>query len=271
MDTTGMNPTFQIRDIQSPYGVLRDSIPLPGDVVTQMAASITALMSSFAPHILLTPGTVTITLDEGRGFGIAQAVTLTNNGSYGSVLGVSITSSAAYVTATPTSVGGLAAGLVGRFSVNADSTALLAVNSPYSATLTIQDPNATNNPQTVGVTVVVRPKATIGVSPEELSFIVSGPVGGPWPIIPSQTFDVVNTGLGASVLDFQIQKLIGNSEWLTGYFPTNGTLSGGAGTVITVTTAPTNTMMPGTYEEVLRVSGYSSNSYVDLPVILTIA
>ncbi len=270
MNTTGSNPSFQIIDISSPYGLLRDSIPLPGDVVTRMAETIAELVESFAPRILLNASALTITLDEGRGFGAAQSVTLTNNGNYGSVLGTSITSSAPYVTATPANVGGLAVNTSGSFAVAADSTNLVAASSPYSATLTVQDPAAVNNPQVITVTVVVRPKARIGVTPEDLPFAVGGPPGGPWPAIPSQTFMVVNNGLLASSLEFQVQKLHGNSPWLTAFSPVSGTLAGGGGLNVTVSVVPPEGYNTGTYEEILRVSGYSSNLYQDVLVTLTI-
>src|SRR5262249_47186805 len=160
------------------------------------------------------------------------------NGSYGSLLAASITSSAAYVKTTPANVSALAVNSAGMFDVNADSTALLASSSPYSVQLTVQDPSASNNPQTIDVTLVVRPKATISLIPDDLSFNVSGPGGGPWPTIPPQTFQVVNSGPSGSVLGFQIQKLTGNSDWLS-FTPTFGTLSGGAGQAITVNAAPT--------------------------------
>jgi hypothetical protein len=271
MDLSGTSPTFQILNVVSPYGLLRDSIPLPGDVVQQMSASITKMVESFAPHILLDASAITLTLDEERGFGQDQIIHVTNNGAYGSQLGTSITSSAPYVKVTPANVGGLAAGSTGSFKVAGDSTNLLAIGSPYVVTLTVQDPSATNNPQTVTATLVVRPKATIMVAPSDVSFIVTGPVGGPWPSIPPQTFHIVNTGPGSSSLDFQIQRLTGNSPWIVNYTPAYGTIVGGATQYVTINVAPTLYMLPGTYEETLRVSGYSTNSYLDVLVSLTIA
>lgn len=269
LNMSGSAPSFQIIDIISPFGLLRDSIPLPGEVVTKMAESIVELMQAYAPRILLSASSLTITLDEGRGFGTPQSITLTNNGAYGSLLGASVTSSAAYVTATPANLS-LGSGASGAFQVNADSTSLLASGSPYAVTLTVQDPSATNSPQTINVTVVVRPKATILLTPDDLAFNASGPIGGPWPPVPAQTFQVLNNGSGASVLDFQIQKLQGNSPWLTSFSPTSGVLAGAAALNVTVNVAPQANMMPGVYTEYLRVSGYSSNTYQDVLVTLTI-
>lgn len=33
MDVSGASPLYEVRDIISPYGILRDSIPIPGEVV----------------------------------------------------------------------------------------------------------------------------------------------------------------------------------------------------------------------------------------------
>lgn len=270
IDTSGATPRYEVRDIVSPFGLLRDSIPLPGEVVQEMAASITRVQTSFAPSVLLSGAVLSFTLDEGRGFGLAQSVSVTNNGAFGSLLSTAVTSSAPYVHVDPANVAGLQSGASGSFQVSVDSTDLLASGSPYAVTLTVQDSHAVNSPQVVNVTVTVRPKATITLLPDDLGFNVSGPYGGPWPSIPSQTFQVVNSGPGGSVLDYQIQKLLGNSDWITSITPTFGTVGGGGSSTVSVTCAPTPNMLPGVYEETLRVSGYSSNSYQDVLVTLTV-
>lgn len=63
MDLSGLTPSFSIRDIFSPYGLLRDSIPLPGPIIQAMAGSITNLQSAFAPVILAAPAALVFTLD----------------------------------------------------------------------------------------------------------------------------------------------------------------------------------------------------------------
>lgn len=270
MITSGTSPSFQIVDIVSPYGLLRDSIPLPGDVVAKMADSIVQLSQAYAPRILASPTSITFTLDEGRGFGTPQNVSLSNNGAYGSLLAASVSSNAQYLVASPSTIS-VAAGSTGSFSVNADSTSLQAANSPYAAQLTLQDPSATNSPQTINVTIVVRSKPTILLSTDEMAFFVSGPIGGPWPAIPPQTFQILNNGLGDSVLEFQVQKLQGPSPWLSNFGPVSGTLVGGAGLNVTVNVAPPSALLPGSYTEYLRVSGYSTNGYQDILVTLTVA
>lgn len=264
-------PVYEVRDILSPFGLLRDGVPIPGDVVAAMAESIDELKSAFAPSILVSPTTLTFDLDEGRGFGEAQTIQVTNSGVYGSVLTPKLTTTAPYVKMSPTNLGALSFNESGLAQIMADSTALLAADSPYGAAVTLQDPTATNNPQVVVLIVNVRPKAMIVLTPVALTFVAVRPLTGPYPPVPTQTFDLSNTGLPGSVLDYQIQKLINNSPWLVGVNPPMGTLGGGATQAIQVIVQPTTDMMQGTYTETLRVSGYSSNYYQDLTVTLTIS
>ncbi len=271
LDVSKAAPAFEVRDVVSPYGLLRDSIPIPGDVILAMADSITQIQSSFTPKILLNITSFTFTVDEGRGVSDPQPITITNNGVFGSLLNASVATSAPYVIATPANVSGLASTETGTTQISADSTSLLASGSPYSATVTVQDPNATNTPQTVAVTVIVRPRATIALSPTALSFSVSKPLTGPFPPIPTQTFQLQNTGLSTSVLNYQIQKLTNNSPWLASFTPTFGTVNGGSFQLVTVAVAPDASMVPGIYTETLRVSGYSTNFYQDLAVTLVIS
>lgn len=269
VDVSLASPSTQIRDVITPYGLLRDSIPIPGDVVKAMADSITEVQQAYTPSILLSPTSLIFVVDEGRGVSTAQSVQVTNNGIFGSLLGVSITSSAPYVFPVPANVNGLAANESGFFEVSADSTNLVSIASPYAVLLTVQGPDATNSPQTVPVTVNVRPKATIGTSVTTLTFNVAMPLSGPFPPIPSQQFLLSNSGPPTSVLDYQIRQLVG-SAWLTGFSPVFGSLNGGAGQPITVLVAAMTGMGPGTYTETLRITGYSSNLTRDVQVTLNI-
>lgn len=271
LDVTQSTPAYYIRDIVTPYGLLRDSIPLPGDIVQAMSASIDELRANFSPNILMGPPTsLTFTVDEGRGFALGQSVAVSNKGVYGSLLGVTLTPSANYVKVTPTAVGNLASGETGQFNVEVDSTNLLASSSPYISHLSVQDPTATNNPQTYPITVNVRPKALIAIDVPALVFGATKPGFGPFPANPPQIFQVQNNGLPGSLLEFEIQKLVGPSEWLKGFSPMNGFVGSSAFTPISVTVQPPTYMIPGTYRETLRVSGYSSNNYQDIEIRLVI-
>jgi hypothetical protein len=272
LDVSGISPVFWVRDVTSPYGLLRDSTPIPGDVIEGMQASIAQIQANFPPSILLSPSSLTFNVDEGRGVSVSQAETLTNNGVYGSLLGASITTSAAYVLVSPANVGSLASQESGVFNVSVDSTDLLNSLSPYSRVITVQDANATNTPRTVPVTINVRPKATIALSPAQLDYTAVAPISGPFPAVPTQTFAVRNSGPAGSVLEYQIERLTGlSSSWLSTFAPVSGTLNSGVSATITVTVAPIEGLSRGTYQEWLRVSGYSSNLYVDLLVQLVIS
>ena len=261
------SPTYSVVNIKSPYGLLRDSIPLPGDVVEQMALSIESLRTAFPSTLTLGPSLV-FTVDEGRGVSGSQSFTVTNGGVFGSAASVAIVSSVPYVRVTPSAMSGLSPSETGTAQVSVDSSGLLA--GSYSGTLTVTDPNATNSPQVGSVAITVRPKATIGRSPSSLSFTVARPLSGPYPAIPTQTLTIQNTGPVGSVLGYTVAKLIGTSDWLNVITPTQGTLASAATQAVTIGVAPATSYLYGTYTETLRISGYSSNSYLDVPVTLTI-
>lgn len=270
MDVSGASLSFQVTRIVTPFGILRDSIPLPGSVVEAMAESISLLRTQFPPTILVgPPSSLTFDVDEGRGFSLAQGVVLTNNGIFGSLLDAVLTASAAYVSVTPAQVGSLSANESGSFDVAVDSTELVAINSPYSATVSLHDAAATNTPRTLPITINVRPKATIDVGPELLTFAAVKPLTGPFPIVPFQTFVITNTGPSGSVLEWQLQR-VECASWLASFGPVSGSLDAGESATITVVVAPPSSMLQGTYTETLRVSGFSSNQSMDVTLQLTI-
>jgi hypothetical protein len=272
VDVSQSAPAYQVRDIKSPYGLLRDSIPIPGEVVQAMAESIVELRSNFSPNILIgPPSSLVFDVDEGRGYSIPQSVLITNSGVYGSILGASLTSSASFVKVSPSTIGGLAVNESGGFSVEVDSTALVASSSPYSETLVVQDPTATNNPQSVPILINVRPRALISSDTLLLTFNVVRPLNGVYPQVPTQDFTVGNSGPLGSVLEYDIRALTGLcGGWLRSWLPAEGILQAGEGEVITVTVQPPDGTLQGTYSEKLRVIGYSSNNYVDVEIRLVI-
>jgi hypothetical protein len=271
LDVSRSLPSFEVREVVSPYGRMGDMIPIPGEVITAMAASITTLSEAFSPAILLSPTTLTFTLNEGQGTSPAQPVQITNSGVFGSLLSAAITSSAPFVQTTPANVNGLSFNEAGQFNVTADSTNLLALGSPYAVALTVQDTDATNSPQVIPITVVVLPKAIITVSTPALVFNVQSPTpGDPYPPVPSQSFTLSNTGPAGSQLQYLIQKLIGCTPWLTAFNPFMGQLASTQSQLITVAVAPDPSMLPGTYQETLVVSGYSQNSTQNVQVTLVI-
>jgi len=272
MDLSGASPCFQIIEVVTPFGMFRDSLPLPGPVVQAMSASIDSLIANFKPHILVgPPSTLTFNVDEGRGVSLPQSGVITNNGVYGSLLSGTLVVSAPYLTVSPTVVGHIASNQTGSFDLSVDSTDLLASMSPYSASVSIQDSSASNSPQVLPITINVRPKAVVSASPIELDFTATRPISGPYPPIATMQFTVQNTGASGSVLDYQIVRLTGLSQnWLAGFTPVTGTLNASQTQAVTVTVAPVDGLMPGTYEETLRISGYSFNDYFDVLIKLVI-
>jgi hypothetical protein len=272
LDVSQSSPVYSIRDIISPYGLLRDSIPIPGPVVQAMSASIDELMSNFIPGILIGPPTTLVfNVTEGEGFSESQLALVTNNGVYGSILDASLTASAAYLRVSPTTLGGLAINETGESTVEVDSTDLLASDSPYHESVVVQDPSASPTSQTLLVTVNVTPKATIATSTVLLVFNVVRPLSGIYPTVPTQTFNVTNSGPAGSVLSYDIRQLTGLcTNWLRSVLPASDSLDSGVSQVEVVTVQPPDNLLWGTYSETLRVSGYSTNSYVDVEIRLVI-
>lgn len=273
VDVSGSTPSYQIRDVTTPYGTLRDKIPLPGDVVVGMAESITQLQANFPPSILMgPPPSLTFEVDEGRGFSAQQSVVVTNDGVYGSILGAALGTSATYVSVTPDTIGGLASNETGTFLVAVDSTDLLASDSPYAETITVTDSAAQNSPVTFSVTINVRAKATIDTNVSTLGFSAVRPLSGAFAAVPTQAFVIENTGPAGSVLSYQVQKLTGLSDaWLNIFSPVMGDLESGDTQSVSVTVVPMEGMASGTYQETLRVSGYSTNEFVDVLIQLVIS
>ena len=147
----------------------------------------------------------------------------------------------------------------------------MANGSPFAATVLVQDPTAVNTPQVVSLAIVVRPKAHIAVAPTPLIFVTVAPISGPFAPIPTQALTITNGGLPGSNLDYQVTKLTGNSPWLVAYTPVSGSIPGGLTQNVTVVVQPAQGTAPGVYQESLRISGYSDNFYVDVPVQLTVS
>ncbi len=272
VDLTGSAPAYQVVVTTTPFGPLRDTTPIPGDVIQAMAASLTELVQNFPPQILVgPPTTLTFTVDEGRGWSTEQTAPVENSGPFGSLLNITATSNQVFCRVTPSALGGLARDEVGNLTVSVNSLNLLSSSSPYSATVTVADSSATNGPITIPVSIIVRPKATVAASPITLNFTVVKPVSGPFPAIATQTFTTTNTGPVGSVLAYQITRLLNVSGiWLQNISPVTGSLTSGGSQAITITVAPEASLAVGTYSEVLRVSGYSTNNYVDVTINLTV-
>ena len=273
MDVSGAYPVFKVQGIITPYGLLRDSIPIPGAIILKMAESINEMGQAYSPTIAVGPPTVlTFIVNEGQGFSHPQAVGVTNIGNYGSILCASLSSSAPYLAIHPSTLGRISVSESASFDVTVNSAQLTVDMNPVAATIILQDPRATNNLVTFPVEIVVLPKAHIVLSPVTLAFYATHPPQGMhYPPVPAQQFSLMNQGATGSVLDYQIEKLHGCTPWLSNYSPPVGEVVGGATQPITVGVCPSINMNPGTYTETLRVSGYSDNYHADIIVQLVIS
>lgn len=269
VDVSGASPAYTVRDIVTPVGRLLDSIPIPGEIIQEMAASINKVKEEFAPTIEVGASEILFVVDEGRGFSAQEDLVVTNAGIFGSLLDATLVPSADFITITPGSLSGLASGESGISKVMVNSSELEP--GTYDEVIVVRDDTATNNPATVQVGITVRPKARITVAPTTLTFEAERSVGGTFPDVDPKTFTVTNDGPNGSKLAYYIQRLYGNSCWLEAITPMEGELDSGDSQVVTITVKPTENMLRGTYEEMLRVSGYSENSYADVLLRLVVS
>ena len=237
-----------------------------------MAESVVNISQAFSPSILLgPPSSLSFTVNEGEGISLPQSFSITNNGSFSSLLNFQVTPADSYVRLSGVQpYPGIPQNESRSFQASVDSTNLIAASSPYASSLTISSSQATNSPQNLPITITVRPKAIISLSSISLTFTVVKPLTGSFPPIPDQILTVTNTGPAGSLLDFQVRKLSGLSPWLTTLSPSSGSLGSSSSQNIQISVVPPDSMLPGTYTEIIRISGYSSNKIADCTVILQV-
>jgi hypothetical protein len=200
-------------------------------------------MPLLKPTIQLNPTSLTFNAVQGGSNPSSQDVTVKNIGPLGSTLNWSATDNAAWVSESPTS-GSLGSGASENTTVSVNITGLTA--GTYYATITVSDPNATNDPQTVSVTLVITaPKPTIGLSPTSLTF--NAVQGGSNP--SSQIVTVTNIGPAGSTLNWTATD---DADWLS-ESPTGGSLASGASEPMTVSVNITG-LTAGTYYATITVS-----------------
>ena len=172
------------------------------------------------PVIALSTNSIVATVDAGTTVSIP--FTVSNTGEQ--ALNYTASDDAAWLTLSP-AAGTLAGGASEEVAVVVDATALAPQIAPYTATITVEDPNAPNSPQTIDVAItVVGGQATIAVAPDSISRTVNEGSNA----LP-QNLNLSNTG--TNVLNYTASV---NQPWLT-VGPTSGTLAPGGNTVLTVT------------------------------------
>jgi hypothetical protein len=185
------------------------------------------------------------------GGGSSQTFTVSNSGA--GTLNWTVTDNKSWMSASPTS--GQNSGTV---TVTVDRTGL----SPgtYTGTITVSDPNATNDPQTISVTLEVSGGSggtpTIQLNRSNLYFGASGSY-----VTGSQTITIANSGTGT--LNWSASA--NYTSWLS-LSPSSGTNSGVVSAV-----ASNPGLSPGTYNGTISIQDpNASNSPQTVNVTLTV-
>jgi hypothetical protein len=190
------------------------------------------------PQIGVSPKTLSFFATVGGSDPASKTISIGNTGE--STLNYAITWDADWLDVAPAS--GTSDGGQNIHTVSVDAGGL--GQGAYSGTITISDPNATNNPQSVAVSLEIGEEAPpeIWVSTSQLAF--SATAGGSNP--SSQTFQVRNSGEG--ILNYQINW---DENWMS-VSPDSGT-SGGASRTHRVS-IDTGGLGDGTYRGTITVS-----------------
>jgi len=190
---------------------------------------------------------------------VPQTFTVTNSG--GGILDWSASDDAGWMSVSPAS-GSLGNGQ----SQNVTVTVTSAVLEPgdYQATITVRDPNAGNSPKTLSVSLVVRQRAMIGLTPVSLSFSTLEGTDA-----SEQGVEVAN--LGETTLNWTATD---DAGWLS-VEPSSGTLPyvpgvGGLAQTVTVKISSVS-LDPGNYQATITFSDpEAGNSPQTLSVSLTV-
>lgn len=267
----GVGQSYQVVDIQTPFGKMTDaSIPLPGDVVTAMAESIAEMQSQLSPRVASVTGQPTsysLTVTEGDPATALTELEFINSGAFGSFMDMSATSSAPWLSPSGP-VRGIGKNQTGRISLRVLPQSLLATDSPYTATVYVQDNSPSPNvvPVTVTVTVLPRPTISVASSLVTLTYSLGTQTG------ESQQLSVTNSGPTGSILSALIAKVQNLSPWLAVSPSSVGPLDSLDSDTIDFTLVPSSVpQIPGTYTEVVAISSRQATiSPVNLTVSLTV-
>lgn len=264
---------YQVTDIISPFGKLGAvDVPIPGDIVLEMANCISQLQQQLAPMLALvgtTPVTYAVTVTEGDAASQVAIIPFQNVGAFGSFMTVTSTPDSPWLSANPPTVAGLNKNDQGQTTIILNPATLLATESPYTGHVNLQDNRSPSTVIPITVVVTVLPKPEIGVSPSSvaLSFTITGS-------IPSGavSLTITNTGPAGSSLSFTVAKVNNLSPWLAFVPASGGPLASGDSAIVTCSVVTSGVpLVPGTYTETLLVSSpNSSNGPVSVPVTLTV-
>jgi len=260
---------YWVESFETPQGPYVENIPLPEQVIQDIVDAITSIKGQNIGTIHLGATSYSYEATEGGGNPAGNTLSIDNTGDWGSLLGLTMTPSQSWITATPSTLGNIAKGEAKTTVVQALTGNLTAAGSPYSGTVTVADPNASNTPQTVSISFVVLPKPLISIVPTGTPITFSTTYGvNP----PSQYFTVANGGPATSKLNWTAQKVTG-VNWLT-VTPTSGgpMLNTDAPVVVNLLVDVIGTnLSAGQYVETVRISdSVASNNPITVEVRLTV-
>ena len=265
---------YQVTDITSPFGKLGAvDVPIPGDIVQEMANTIVQLQQQLAPMVALvgsTPTSYSVTVTEGDAQSQIGTVVFQNVGAFGSFLTVVSTPDVPWLSTNPSTVAGLNKNDQGQTTIQLNPATLLATGSPYVGHVNLQDNRnpATVIPVTVNVTVLPRPTMSVSPTTVGLSYAITGSIPG-----GSQPITVTNAGPAGSTLSFAASKVNNNSPWLAFVPAGGGPLSIGDSAVITCSVVTAGVpLVPGVYSETILISSLTaSNGPIAVAVTLTVS
>jgi hypothetical protein len=240
----------------------------PGQATNAPQSIFVTMHLTGAPNIGLSPSPLNIS--TGQGINPAdQVITVTNTGgqplNWTATSAVVTPAAGTWLTLNGTTTGALNAGLNATFNAHIVVAGLTA--GSYAGTITVSDPNAANNPQTINVNLTILNAPTIGVSPTSLTFTT--PLG----VNPgNQTLTISNAGdltLNWSAASSVTTPAAGTWLSLSPVAPSGSltTTTANFDAVVDVTGLPA-----GTYSGTITITGdaSTSNSPQTVPVTLKV-
>ena len=208
------------------------------------------------PAIWVSPSSLTFSAQEGGSNPSAQSIKIKNSGDQ--TLNYSLSDDANWLSVSPTT--GSSSGGENTHTVSVNISGLSV--GTYNGTITITDSNASNNPQTVSVSLKISEQQPpeIWVSPSSLTF--SAQEGGSNP--SSQSIKIKNSG--DQTLNYSVSD---DANWLS-VSPASGSSTGGENTH--TVSVNINGLNEGTYNGTITITdSNASNSPQTVSVSLKIS
>ena len=274
-NTEGANQQYYIHDIQTPYGRITDGIdtPIPGDVVVEMASSLSQFQQQLSPLLALVSGQQTVynvTVTQGDPSSSVGSINFLNAGAFGSFMTASASPTAPWLSASPTFIPGIGQNQHGKFDIILNPSILVTQTNPYAGSINLQDNKVppTLVPITVNVTVLPQPIISVNQTDFQFSWISDNHANS-----GSVQLLVTNSGPTSSILGFTIAKVTNCSPWLTFSPVMFSDIHGGSSPAIITLSLVSQCVpqSPGTYfETLLIVSPNAQKTHVAVSVTLTV-